>query len=161
MFRPFMVLAARTGGRKPARTERARLLLVAVTLGALVLTACNSPAAATKSSDDPSGVVLDVDEATGIARIDFTGGARSAERLGIETAPAGQLTVPYAAVIYTAEGKTLVYSSPEPLVFVQYPITIERIDEDTAVLSAGPPAGTPVVTVGAAELAGIEFGVGK
>ena len=156
-----MVWAARTEGQTPARTDGARLLLVAVTLGALALTACSSPAAATKSSDDPSGVVLEVDEATGVATIDFRGGARSAERLGIETAPAGELTVPYAAVIYTAEGETLVYSSPEPLVFVQHPITIDHIDEDTAVLSAGPPAGTQVVTVGAAELAGIEFGVGK
>lgn len=35
------------------------------------------------------------------------------------------------------------------------------IDGDLAVLSHVPPAGTQIVTVGAAELFGTEFGVGK
>ena len=34
------------------------------------------------------------------------------------------------------------------------------IDGDLAVLSHGPPSGTEVVTVGAAELFGAEFGIG-
>jgi hypothetical protein len=35
------------------------------------------------------------------------------------------------------------------------------VDGDTAVLTAGPPAGTEVVTGGASELSGAEVGVGE
>ena len=45
--------------------------------------------------------------------------------------------------------------------FKREPIDVERIDGDVAVVRSGPAAGTPVVTVGAAELWGFEFGVGK
>jgi len=45
-------------------------------------------------------------------------------------------------------------------VFVRHAITVDRIEADRAVLSAGPPIGTLVVTVGVAELWGIETGVG-
>lgn len=69
--------------------------------------------------------------------------------------------VPYAAVLYGVNGETWVYGNPEPLVFVRYPITIDYIVGDRAVLSEGPEAGTAVVTVGAAELFGTETGVSK
>jgi hypothetical protein len=39
---------------------------------------------------------------------------------------------------------------------VQKAITVDSINADQAVLSAGPAVGTPVVTVGAAELLGVE-----
>ena len=38
-------------------------------------------------------------------------------------------------------------------------IEVDRVDDERAVLSAGPPAGTEVVTVGAAEVYGAEFEV--
>jgi hypothetical protein len=57
-------------------------------------------------------------------------------------------------------GETWTYTSPEPLTFVRAPITVEAIDADLAYLSAGPAPGTEVVTVGAAELFGVESGVG-
>lgn len=69
--------------------------------------------------------------------------------------------VPYAAVLYGVNGETWVYSSPEPLVYVRQPIVIDYIEDDLAILSEGPEAGTPVVTVGAAELFGAETGVSK
>lgn len=69
--------------------------------------------------------------------------------------------IPYAAVLYGLEGEAWVYTNPEPLVFVRHPIVIDYIDGDQAVLSEGVPAGTQVVTVGAAELLGAELGVGK
>jgi len=43
----------------------------------------------------------------------------------------------------------------------KYGISVEFIDGDRAVLSEGPPAGTEVVTDGAAELFGAELGIGK
>jgi hypothetical protein len=89
----------------------------------------------------------------------------AAERLGIETTEvkqgkAGRTAVPYAAVLYDAEGETWVYTNPEPLVFVRTQITVNRIDGDVADLLDGPPSGTLVVTVGLAELFGAETGVG-
>jgi hypothetical protein len=85
-------------------------------------------------------------------------------RLGITTAPVrdaggGKLSIPYAAVYYDPAGLTWAYTDTEPLVFVRQRITVEVIHGDTAILSAGPPVGTPVVTVGAAELYGTEVGV--
>lgn len=65
--------------------------------------------------------------------------------------------VPYAAVIYGPNGETWVFISPEPLVFVRQPVSVDYIEDELAVLSEGPPAGMAVVTVGAAELYGSEF----
>ena len=58
-------------------------------------------------------------------------------------------------------GETWTYTNPEPLVFVRHRVTVEYISGDLAVLLDGPPAGTSVVTVGAAELFGAELGVGR
>lgn len=71
-----------------------------------------------------------------------------------------RLVVPYAAVLYDSKGETWVYTSPQPLVFVRHRISIDYIRGDQVVLSAGPPVGTTIVTVGAAELLGTEFEVG-
>lgn len=96
-------------------------------------------------------------------------GTRAAERLGIETAPVREeivsgrrrTTVPYAALLYDASGATWVYTNPESLVFVRHRVSVEDIAGDLAMLSDGPAVGTAVVTAGAAELFGAEFGVGK
>ena len=72
---------------------------------------------------------------------------------------AASIAIPYAAVLYDPDGATFTYTSPEPLVFVRQDITIDRIDGDLAYLTEGPPSGTAVVVVGAAELFGTELGV--
>ena len=64
-------------------------------------------------------------------------------------------------MLYDPNGDTWAYTNPEPLVFVRAPITVVTIDGNRAVLSAGPAAGTQVVTVGAAELLGTEYEVGE
>jgi len=90
--------------------------------------------------------------------------AKAAERLGIETAAVedagAQTVVPYASVIYDAQGATWAYVAIEPLSFERESIVVESISGDEALLAVGPPAGTPVVIVGAAELYGAETGVG-
>ena len=90
----------------------------------------------------------------------------AAKRLGIETAAVGEFdahheAVPYSAVIYDAEGHAWVFTTSERLSYVKAPITIDRIDGDRAVLTEGPPPGTEVVTQGAAELFGVEDGIGE
>lgn len=72
-----------------------------------------------------------------------------------------QKVIPYAAVIYDAEGNTWVYTNPEPLVFVRQPIVIDYIEGDRAILVEGLEVGTSVVIIGASELLGAETGVSK
>lgn len=97
--------------------------------------------------------------------------ARAAERLGIEVAEvtaapgaSGSVRVPYSSVIYDAEGASWAYVVESELVFVRQPVTVADVQPGSggglAVLSAGPTAGTAVVSVGVAELFGTEFEVG-
>ncbi|HEX6710215.1 MAG TPA: hypothetical protein VF068_07760 [Rubrobacter sp.] len=98
---------------------------------------------------------------TDVMRVTFT--AEGAKRVGLQTAAiradGQEKVIPYDALIYGAEGKAFTYTSPEPLTFVRQEIEIDRVDGDSVVLSNGPPAGTEVVTVGAAEVYGTEFEV--
>jgi hypothetical protein len=94
--------------------------------------------------------------------------AEAAKRLDIHTAMVHDVEfareqrkiVPYAAVLYDAQGTPWAYTNPEPLTFVRTRIGVDYVDGDVAVLSAGPPSGARVVTVGVAELWGVETGVG-
>ena len=63
-------------------------------------------------------------------------------------------------MFYGAKGDTWVYLNPEPLTYVRQRVTVAYIKDGQAVLTDGPPEGSAVVTVGAAELYGTEFGVG-
>jgi hypothetical protein len=95
--------------------------------------------------------------------------SRAAERIGVQTAPvtasdattdSGLSVVPYAALLYDADGTTFVYVNSEPLVFVREDVEVDRIEGDAALLSSGPSVGTAVVTTGAAELLGTETEIG-
>ena len=68
--------------------------------------------------------------------------------------------MPYAAVVYDPDGSTWVYTNPEGRTFVREPIVVTRIADDTAFLSDGPDVGTEVVTIGTAELYGVEQEIG-
>jgi hypothetical protein len=98
---------------------------------------------------------------TDVQRVIFD--AVAAKRVGLQTAPIRQngegKIMPYGALIYDAEGNAYAYTAPEPLTFVRKEIEVDRVDGDSVVLSAGPPAGTEVVTVGTAEVYGTEFEV--
>jgi hypothetical protein len=99
---------------------------------------------------EPARVTLTEDAAK---RLDIqTAAIRDAEVNGTQ-----QRVIPYAAILYDTQGDTWTYANPEPLTFVRSPIVVDRIEGDLAVLSDGPPSGTAVVTVGAAELYGSEI----
>jgi RND family efflux transporter MFP subunit len=70
------------------------------------------------------------------------------------------LVAPKAALLHDAYGGTWVYVARGD-VFVRTRVAVADIVDDLAVLSQGPPAGTQVVTDGAAEIFGVEFGAGK
>jgi hypothetical protein len=145
------------------KTQRSWTLagLALAALTALALTGCGDDAAETEAV--PPAVLESVPEGE-IGRITLTDLA--AQRLDIQTATVEEgsgsaLQVPFAAVIYQPDGSTWVYANPEGQVYVREPIEIDRIDGDIAHLTSGPDPGTPVVVVGASELWGFEFGVGK
>jgi hypothetical protein len=99
----------------------------------------------------------------------------ASQRLGIETAPVRELhllprgttegsperrkVIAYSAVIYDTNGEAWVYTASAPSAYIRQPISIDYSEGDMTVLLEGPPAGTQVVVVGAAELYGAETGV--
>ena len=148
------------------RSNRSMTVVVLViSLASLVFSAC----ATTVSSEDYKVIPAHVEYIEGAEFNRVTLTAKAAERLDIQTAQvrneaingSQQKVVPYAAVIYGVNGETWVYTNPEPLIFVRDNISIDYVDGDLAVLSAGPANGTEVVTVGVAELYGTDTGVGK
>lgn len=135
------------------------LALIALTL---IAVGCSS------SSDYVYVEPASVSEAgTDLWRVTLTPSA--AERTGLETvavaaatvAGAQRLVIPYSAVFYHYDGSTWTYTDEGDYSYLRAPIEIERIEGDRAILNAGPPAGQQVVAVGAAELYGVEFGIGK
>ena len=138
----------------------------AVVVVALASAACSATSPTEGGAEDPASVERVAD--ANVARITLSSDA--ARRLDIQTAPVqrlrrgsagAELLIPYAAVLYDPEGETWAYTEASPLVFERASIRIERIEGDAALLSAGPPPGTEVVTIGAAELLGTEYEVGE
>ena len=88
--------------------------------------------------------------------------ADAAKRIDVKTAAAqsdgGNTVIPYSAVLYDPDGAAWTYTNPKPLVYVRADITVDRIDGERAILAKGPAPGTAVVTVGATELWGVEYG---
>jgi hypothetical protein len=106
-------------------------------------------------------------EGTELNRVTLT--EKAVERLDIQTDTVrevdvdgvARLTVPYSSILYDLHGETWIYTNPDSRTYIRAPITVEYIDDELVVLSAGPDIGTSVVTVGAAELFGTDTGVGK
>jgi hypothetical protein len=91
--------------------------------------------------------------------------AEAAKRLDIHTTAVrrdrgstDRLIIPYSAVLYDPDGTTWTYTNPTPLVFQRQDVRVARIEAGSAVLSKGPHAGARVVTVGATEIWGVEYG---
>jgi hypothetical protein len=132
----------------------------------LGLAGCNTASIVPPVIDSEVPSSLEHIEGSELSRVTLS--ERAAQRLGIELAEVSseeldgsmRQFIPYGAVIYDADGATWTYTSAEPLSFVRHAITIDTIDGDRAWLSEGPPDGTSVVSVGAAELYGTEYEVG-
>jgi multidrug efflux pump subunit AcrA (membrane-fusion protein) len=123
---------------------------------ALPLAGCTEVETETATGYEPS-TLEPVKGNDDLQRVKFT--AEGARRVDLQTASVRRNVVPYAALIYDPEGKTFVYTSPKPLEYLREEVKVDRIDGDRVLLSRGPPAGTRVVTVGAAEVYGTELEV--
>jgi hypothetical protein len=146
----------------PRRAVQALIVVaaaVAVVLVGLELTEREASEDAAVDRGEPA--VVEPVSGTGLSRVRLS--ASAAGRIGLETEPVesrgGRKVVPYSAILYDERGRTWVYTSPERLTFVRARVVIDAIRGDDAILVSGPPAGTEVASVAAAELYGTEFEV--
>ena len=142
--------------------SRPRLIVAAVVVvsAGMPLSACKEVEEEAAKGYTPAKLEP-VKGAKDLQRVTFT--AEGARRVGVQTAPARRSgryeVVPYAALIYDAEGKTFVYKTTGPLSFVREQVQVDRIQGRRAFLTRGPAPGTRIVTVGAAEVYGTELDV--
>ena len=165
-------MAISSVGKEAARDRRAlgiaaaAIIVAAGTALGLYLGLSGSSTAGPAADGGEPAVVEPVDgtelslitlSASAMRRLDVR--TASVRTVNVEGEP--RTVVPYSAVFYDADGQTWVYTSPEPRTFVRESITIDLIDGDQAVISAGPAPGAKVATVGVAELFGAETGLGQ
>jgi CzcA family heavy metal efflux pump len=138
-----------------------RWMVALLIIVCLQLSACGQTP--TTIDDDNAPARIEHLAGTDLSRVILT--AEAAKRLDIQTASVREMQVrgrqqkviPYSAVFYDLNGVAWVYMNPSPLTYIREHINVDHIDGDQAVLSAGPPSDTQVVTVGAPELYGAEF----
>ncbi len=97
---------------------RPRWIFVGLAVAALALGGCGSKAAA-----EPAAEAITIEEVDGSGLKILTLSEKAAERLGVETAPvaggASGMTIPYAAIVYDADGKTWAYVNSEGLIYTR------------------------------------------
>lgn len=140
------------------------LTTTALACAALTLSACAATEEA-PAAEEGAAIVKPLSAKSKLSAVTLVG--QAAQRLGVETTPvreasrgsAAQTVLPYSAIIYDPSGGTWTYKQTKPGTYVRETIVVDRIVGSRAFLIDGPPAGTAVVSVGAAELYGAEVGV--
>jgi RND family efflux transporter MFP subunit len=92
------------------------------------------------------------------------GALRPGERVGVTLPLRGDdqsLTVPLASVLRDIHGGAWVYEKVGDHKYARRRVLVDRVVGPDAVLASGPKPGAKVVTDGAAEIFGTEFGFGK
>jgi hypothetical protein len=148
---------------RPRRGAPNRLVVavVVVVTASVPLSACKEVAEESSSDGYTPAKLEAVKGNDDVQLVTFT--AEGARRVGLQMAPVRRSgtrpVVPYAALIYDAEGKTFVYRRTRGLSFLREQVSVTRIDPPQVFLSRGPAPGTSVVTVGAAEVYGTELDI--
>jgi hypothetical protein len=140
---------------------RRLLLLIAAAAACAGVSACGSAEAQTDGTVPPAHLVpVSGGGGTGKAVV-LTEDAT--HRIGLSTEPvvaaADNLVIPVTALVYDKDGGTWVFLATQPFTYERRAVAIAQISGDRAILRSGPTAGSRVVTVGAAELLGTEYGV--
>jgi len=91
----------------------------------------------------------------------FTPGQRVEVRVSMKDSSESILAVPTSAILYDVLGGAWVYTEVEPMTFERSRVEVMYFMENQAILARGPLPGVLVVTDGAAELFGTEFGNDK
>ncbi|MGE0607647.1 MAG: efflux RND transporter periplasmic adaptor subunit [Pirellulales bacterium] len=98
-------------------------------------------------------------------RLDNSAGAlRPGQRVGVQLKLKGtdeDRLFAWSAVIHDIQGGTWVYEQAAPLTYVRRRVQVRHVIDGWAVLRDGPPVGASIVTAGAMELFGTEFGFAK
>lgn len=111
-------------------------------------------------SADPESATADLFYQLSNSDLSYRPGQKVGVTLTLKS-PAENLIVPYSSILYDMHGSTWVYQNTEPQVYVRRLVQLRYVLDELAVLSRGPAPGAKVVSAGAAELFGTEFGVGK
>jgi uncharacterized iron-regulated membrane protein len=134
--------------------------VAALALAALSVSACTKTGGEEEESN--RGATLDSVPGSDVGAVTLTDVAE--QRIDLKTAAIEQaadgMQIPYAALLYDPEGKTWTFVKINDHTFQRQPVTVDHITGDTAFLTEGPKAGSEVVVIGAAELYGVEEGVG-
>ena len=143
------------------RTSRPGGIAALVLVAGLALTGCQSAAEGDDAGAGEEPAVVAPAEDGGPSRLTLS--APAVERLGLETRAVATasdgLVIPYGGVVYDNEGQSWAFVEVDERTYERVPISIADIVGDQAFLDAGPAVGTEVVTVGAAELVGVEAGI--
>lgn len=138
-------------------------LSTAIVVAVVLLASSGCDRAKVVAEPTPAPAAVAIVEPGGVKKITLR--EIEARRLGIAFAEVtktdDRLTMSYSALLYDPTGKEWAFASPEPNIFVRTPVKVAAIEGDKVFLAEGPPVGTKLVTAGAAELYGIEFGIGK
>jgi len=140
-------------------TRRRYAIAGSLAAAGLALAGCGSA----QGSDTAPAQVASVEVAAEGAPAVVTLSEAAEKRLGVQTtavtAAPGGLVVPYSSVVYEADGSSWVWVRVSPSTYQRSAIAISGITGDQVAVTSGPPAGTEVVTVAAAELVGVEIGI--
>jgi hypothetical protein len=131
----------------------------AIALLALTVTACSE--VEEPSSDDYAPATVTTADPSSAPTVKFTEEAARRVDLTMSTVAGreGALVVEYAALVYDKQGKTWVYTVPEPLTFMRTKVVVATAEGNRVTLSEGPPPGTRIVTQGVTQVYGTELGM--
>lgn len=142
---------------------RLRLALPVIAAIALAVAGCGT-ATDTAASQAPPARLIHVGgqvsvelSAAGAQRIQIATGVATAGQGGIYK---GLTVVPTAALLYEPDGTTVVYTVTGQLTYTLQIVTVAFISGPLVLIKAGLAPGAQIVTTGAAELLGVQNGVG-
>lgn len=149
-----------------ASRRLAAWLVAAVALVVLTVWAASAGSGGEAEASHGSPAVVEHVDGSDRAWVGMT--EEAVDRIGLEIAPvrlapgsSGRLIVPYAGLVYGADGTTWVYAADDSgLRFRRVVVTVHSAEARRAVLLDGPRVGTVVAGRGSAELYGSEFEVG-
>ena len=136
-------------------------LALVLLAAACALQACSKTADGAHAAPVKHATVIP--EGDGINRITLS--ELATQRLRFEYAEAkksgDRMSLPYNTLLYDPKGQEWVYIGLTPTSFKRAALKVAAIDGDTVYYTEGPAEGSKVVTWGAVELSGIEYGIGK
>lgn len=118
-----------------------------------------APPVAAPFSADPEAVTAELYYELSNNDLSYIPGQKVSVTL-IQRTSERSLIIPYSSILYDMYGSAWVYENTGPQVYVRQRVNLQYVLDDLAILSRGPSAGARVVSAGAAELFGTEFGVG-